>query len=269
MKLIVDAGGTKTEWAIVNLDSTSQTFCGGGVNAMLSDADALSAVFADALRGIDLNGLNEIYYYGAGCATAEVCAKVAHALPQAPVIQVNGDLLGAARALFRSRCGLAGIIGTGSNTGVYNGNTIAANMPPLGFILGDEGSGAAMGRELLRKVYRFGLLRNEFEQWLGADYGEVLRSVYREPNANQFLSSLTRFVGEHREACKEVIDNTFSPLFARIKEFYRAEDTENVGFVGGLADAFADEIRAIAQTHKITVNKILKRPLQGLIEYHT
>ncbi|MBE6305823.1 MAG: ATPase [Bacteroidales bacterium] len=266
MKLIVDAGGTKTEWAIVNSDSAVQIKTCTGVNALLYDVDTMKSTFADALCDVDTSDLTEIYYYGAGCATETVCNKVMQALPKAPVVQVNSDLLGAARALFGSRKGLAGIMGTGSNTGLYDGTNIIKNMPPLGFILGDEGSGAAMGRELLRKVYRFGLLRNEFEQWLKADYGEVLRKVYREPGANQFLGSLTRFVSEHRRECQEVISNTFTPLFVHIKEYYGLEE---VGFVGGLADTFSSEICEIAGLHGITVTKILKRPIPGLIEYHT
>ena len=268
MKLIVDAGSTKTEWAIVHADTSVHSLESAGVNALLSDADSLRTAFADALSGVDLTGLTEIYYYGAGCATDEVCQKVTQALPYAPTIQVSGDLLGAARALFASRQGLAGILGTGSNTGRYDGTSITANMPPLGFILGDEGSGTAMGRELLKRVYRFGLLREQFEHWLGGDYGEVLRRVYREPGANQFLASLTRFVGEHRQECRDVISCTFEPFFARIREYYGSEISE-AAFVGGLAEAFSDEIRIAAETQGITITKILKRPMQGLIEYHT
>lgn len=268
MKLIVDAGGTKTEWAIISPDAETRTLESTGVNAALTDAESLRSVFADALREIDLSSVTEIYYYGAGCSTPQICEKVAQALPRTETVQVCSDLLGAARALLGSNRGLAGILGTGSNTGLYDGQTIVANMPPLGFILGDEGSGTAMGRELLRNVYRFGLLRTEFESWLGGDYGDVLNRVYRQPGANQFLASLTRFVGEHRNECSEVINATFQPFFARISEYYRTDISE-AAFVGGLADSFSNEIRQIAQSHGITITKIMKRPLPGLIEYHT
>lgn len=269
MKLIVDAGSTKTEWGIIRSEAQPQILESVGVNALLADARSLSATFANALHGIDMSDLTEIHYYGAGCATAEVCEKVSHALPRASVVQVNSDLLGAARALFGNEAGLAGILGTGSNTGIYDGTEITRNMPPLGFILGDEGSGASMGRELLRRVYRFGLLRTEFEEWLGGDYGTVLGKVYREPGANQFLASLTRFIGEHKEECQGVIKATFEPFFAGIREYYGKDKVKQAAFVGGLADSFADEIRQTANACGISISKILKRPMQGLIDYHT
>lgn len=267
MKLVVDAGSTKIEWAVLQSDGSTHTFESPGVNALMLSEEQLCDTFGEALHNIYNKNITAIYYYGAGCATAETCNKVLRALPQVPVIEVHSDLLGAARALFGSNPGLAGIIGTGSNTGLYDGTSIKANMSPLGYILGDEGSGTAMGRELLRKVYRYGFMRQEFETWLGGDYNDVLQRIYRQPGANAFLASLTRFVTEHRTKCNAVITDTFNPLFTRLREFYGPQ-VKDVAFVGGLAHAFDKEITDTAQSFGFNVTKILNRPMTGLVEYH-
>lgn len=270
MKLIADAGSTKVEWALMSPDGAVQTFESPGLNALLLSPDELREAFARALADVDCAAIASVAYYGAGCIGPEVAAKVSTALPVAPEanVEVHSDLLGAARALYGRSSGLAAIMGTGSNTGLYDGSRITANMPPLGFILGDEGSGAALGRELLRLVYRFNLERTAFEEWLGMDYAAVLERVYRRPAANAFLASLVPFIAEHRAECREVTAEVFGLFMSRIAQFY-GPSAGALRICGGLAEAFAPEIARAARAHGISVTRTLNRPMPGLIEYHS
>lgn len=267
MKLIADAGSTKVEWALVGPDGAVHTFESPGVNALMLSDEELRRAYSSALRGIDGARVSETFYYGAGCVSRSVCEKVAAGLPVKGNVKVGSDLLGAARALYGTDSGLAGIIGTGSNTGLYDGNTIGENMPPLGFILGDEGSGAAMGRELLIQVYRFNVMRTTFESWLGMGYAEVLERVYRRPGANAFLASLVPFVACRRDECAQIIERTFTPLMRQISGYYGAKARE-LRLTGGVAEAFKEELRAIGAAHGVEVTRVKRRPMEGLIEYH-
>lgn len=263
MKVIADAGSTKIEWCILDEQGATTTFETVGVNAVMLDREELCARFGEALRGISPTA---IHYYGAGCATDDVCRKVADALPGNCPKEVASDMLGAARALLGRNTGIAAILGTGSNSALYNGHTLASNMPPLGYILGDEGSGAAIGRRLLREVYRTGLLCAELETGLNMSYGDVLQRVYRQPQANVFLASLVPFVVEHRAETANVVNAEFNELFAALSRYY---SERTISFTGGVAAALQPELQAAAERAGFTIANIQSRPMQGLIEYHS
>lgn len=257
--LIADAGSTKTEWALLEGSACApRTFETPGVNALMASAEALREAFAG------LPAADRIVYYGAGCATPEVCRKVADALPAEA--EVGSDMLGAGRALLGRQPGLAAILGTGSNSASMADGQILRNMPPLGYILGDEGSGAALGRRLLREAYRFGLLRPELEAFAGMDYGQIIARVYREPAANRWLASLVPFIVANREALSDVIAAEFDAMFAAWARFY---PERRVAFTGGVASALSPELRAAAERAGFEITEILKRPMSGLILYHS
>ncbi len=263
MKLIADAGSSKVEWALIDADGVSERFETEGVNALMSNVKDMHRLFADALAN---HAADEIFFYGAGCLSPEVCAKVENALPAAGVKFVGSDLLGAARALFGHNAGLAAIMGTGSNCGLYNGERIVDNMSPLGYVLGDEGSGASIGCALLREIYRGDKsLRREFEQWLGMDYGEVLDAVYRKPRANAFLASLVPFIRDHR--LEHIAAEAFARFFAATGSYFPSE--RRIAFVGGIAAAFEPELRKSARDYGFEITGIQKRPLAGLIKFHS
>lgn len=263
MKLIADAGGTKTEWAVIAPDGQIRRIESAGVNALMFTEDELRKEFA-ALS--EFGPFDSVHYYGAGCVDGAVCAKVAAALPEARHVEVCSDLVGAARALYGHDSGLAGIIGTGSNTGFYDGGQITVNMPPLGYALGDEGSGAAMGRELLRQVYRHGFMRREFEAETGLTYAEALANVYRRPGANRFLASTVRFIAAHKEECAGIVSSVFGQLMHEVAAFY--DHPRELRVVGGLAAEFAPQLREAGRRYNIEITRILSRPIEALIEYH-
>lgn len=263
MKLIADAGGTKTEWAVIAPDGQIRRIESAGVNALMFTDDELRKEFAP-LSGF--GPFSRVHYYGAGCVDRGVCAKVAAALPQAPHVEVCSDLVGAARALYGHASGLAAIIGTGSNTGLYDGRQITLNMPPLGYALGDEGSGAAMGRELLRQVYRHGFMRREFEAETGLTYADVLDGVYRRPGANRFLASTVRFIAAHKEECDGIVSRVFGQLMQEIATFYG--HPRQMRAVGGLAAAFEPQLRKAGSLCGIDITLTISRPMDALIDYH-
>lgn len=263
MIVIGDGGSSKIEWCVARSATDFRTFETPGLNAAQLGEAELRTRLGEALAGLTPDA---IYYYGAGCATPEVCSKVAAALPAGPAIEVASDMLGAARALYGRKPGLALILGTGSNSALYDGHTLTRNMPPLGYILGDEGSGASLGRRLLRTSLRSGLLRPELESFIGMGYGEIIDRVYRQPEANRFLASMVPFIVDHSERLAEVINAEFDALFDAIAPYYPLH--KKLRAVGGVASALGPQLRARAELHGFTIDHIKQRPMDGLITYH-
>ena len=260
MKLIVDAGSSKVHWCALGSDGQPREWVTDGVNALHSSADEL----CESLSRHVPEEADEVHYYGAGCVSLEVCDKVRQALGR-PDAEVASDLLAAARSLLGDQPGVACILGTGSNSGLYDGREITANVAPLGYILGDEGSGASLGRSLLRAVYRGRVdLRRELEQWLGMDYTAILHRVYAQPRANAFLASLVPFMLEHKATLSGVITEEFQRFFREVAGSYGCSD---VALTGGVASAFEPEIRQAAPP-ELNITKIERRPMSGLITYH-
>ena len=210
--LIADAGSTKTEWALLPPgEEPSVRFVTDGLNAMIADRKSVSEKFSAAAEktgtALEKYGtgaeIGTIYYYGAGCATPEICSRIGDALLSAfgaTSAQAESDLLGAARSLLGDEAGVACILGTGSNSCLYNGRQIVANVPSLGFILGDEGSGSALGRRLVNATFKGQLpayLEKELTERHGLSLPEILDNVYRAPSPNRFLASLVPIIREH------------------------------------------------------------------------
>lgn len=265
MIAIADAGSTKIDWCFFDEQGVVAEFETPGANALMFAADELRKAFVGIFG--DLHP-DVVYYYGAGCATPEICTKVADALCDAPRKEVASDMLGAARALLGRSAGIAAILGTGSNSAAYDGTRIVSSMPPMGYILGDEGSGAALGRRLLREVYRSGRLRHELEEALQMNYGQILDRVYRQPAANTFLASLTRFIAKNRTDLADVISEEFRAFFAALRGFY-GEQLTSMSLTGGVAAAFEPELRAEAARANIVIDRIERRPINGLIKFHS
>lgn len=264
MIVIADAGSTKVHWAAVDADGAVVTFETPGVNALMMSEEQLREAFIAALGD---RRPEMVYYYGAGCVNSDVCYKVATAFPKGCCVEVASDMLGAARALFGREPGLALIMGTGSNSALYDGRSLTKNMPPMGFILGDEGSGASFGKRMVRVAFRSGKLRPELENFLGMDYARVLERVYREPGANAFLASIVPFILKHQEHLTDLIDAELDSLFGALSDYYKL--TQHIRIVGGVAKALAPRVIAAAALRGFTVDAIQERPLPGLIEYHT
>lgn len=267
MKLIVDCGATKLDAAIMD---------GGGVvwRGEMAGFSALNASAGDirrAMRPISCVSFDEVHFFGAGVTDTDVARKVLDALPEAPVREAKSDIVAAARALFGDGDGLAGILGTGGNTALVRGGQIVRNIPPMGYVLGDEGSGTALGMALCRAVGR-GELETEatdlFYSEFHLTYGRLIERIYRQADSRTFFASLPPFIRRYKSRYRS-LDNMVHGEFCRLRSLLRAYGTSGVavGFVGSIADAFAAELRATL-SEEFTVTKILKRPMEGLIEYY-
>ena len=278
-KLIADAGSSKIDWALVSESGdVLRRVTSVGINALMSEPEELAAAFqkvADKLAVEET--LSELHYYGSGCATPVICQKVHVALGsvwKAGSIYVNSDLLGAARSHFGNESGIACILGTGSNSCLYDGREISHNIPSLGFILGDEGSGAALGKRLVADAFKGHLpkpIRDQFMKMYELCLADILEYTYRRPAANRFLASLVPFIKEHlwNPYIYSLVIEEFTQFFKRNVAMYSGARSLPIAFTGSIAWHFADILREAAERQGIKVDRITASPMEGLIEFHT
>lgn len=276
MIVIADSGSTKTDWCMGHTRADSRRMQTEGINPFHQPAGEIDRILSALpfARQEDAARVTNVYFYGAGC-TPEKAGIVEEALsrrfPQARVF-VESDLLGAARALCGTEPGIACILGTGSNSCAYDGERITAHVPPLGYILGDEGSGAVLGKRLAGDCLKHQLpddLCQAFFDSCGLSPAEIIDKVYRQPLANRFLASLTPFLSAHR--CRPEIQ---ALLLSGFTDFFRRNVMQYiykgipVHFTGSIAHHFREEMMEAARRLDIRTGHILKSPMEGLMDYH-
>ncbi len=276
MKLIADGGSTKTDWCLVDGGNVVRKFSCLGINPSLQGRTIIEGILTDDLLKeiADIDAVYEINFYGAGCRD-DVKTLMNDILSQyfknAEVIEINSDMVGAARALFGNKEGIACILGTGSNSCLYDGKNVVSNVPPMGYILGDEGSGAVLGKLFVNALFKGGLpesLRNEFFEEIRLTLSEIINKVYREPLANRFLASLSVFIHKHLdvEEIRLLVKENFRNFFYRNINQYNHKDFP-VGAVGSIAYYYKELFVEVAESEGYSVGKILKSPLDTLISY--
>lgn len=285
-RLIADGGSTKVHWVIAEENSKLHEFFSDGINPAVMLPQTVAQAIAKALQTVDLTGVTSVEFYGAGCKGTTACSAVADALrPFAgnAKMTVASDMVGVCRALLANKPGVACILGTGANSCLYNGHEIVANVSPGGFILGDEGSGAWLGKNLVADLLK-GILpegiTTKFNEKYGLDAAALIQKIYRPtPNdlpANRFLASLAPFLKENIAVTeiRAIVLRGFREFFHRnvIRYFNEPSCGKNlersVHFVGSIALAFADELRQVAAEEKCEVAQILKSPMDGLVSYN-
>lgn len=277
MILIADSGSTKTTWCLAEKGRAERCVTTQGINPFHQDTAAVSAIVAGELLPL-LEGASPeaVFFYGSGCRANKIPAMeqlLAEAFPTASRVEAHGDLLAAARAVCGRSMGMAAILGTGANSCLYDGRKIVMNTPPLGYILGDEGSGAVLGRQFVNALFK-GFLPKMVADGFLADTGLTLDSlierVYREPLANRFLASLSLHILK-RADCAEVrtiiVDN-FRSFFRRNVAAYGHNELP-VGAVGSIAYHYAPFLAEAAAAEGYTMGRIIKSPMPGLVDYHT
>ena len=279
MILIADCGSTKIDWCLLNNNKVEKQVFTLGVNAVMLTEEEMRQRFAEQLMP-ELSdyaaSIDAVYFYGAGCLAAEVCGNVARAIRAnipAPVIEVYTDLLAAARALCGHKPGIACIMGTGSNSCLYDGSSIVANVSPLGFILGDEGSGAVLGRLFLGDVLKKQLPAEVCARFLdeyNLDLLGIIKRVYKEPQPNRFLASVTPFISKNIAVPEthDLVLNSFRAFFRRNVKQYEAYRQLEVNFIGSIAYYFRDVLAEAAETEGCRIGNIVKSPMEGLIKFH-
>ncbi len=277
MKLIADSGSTKTDWVLIGGAGIRARLKTQGINPFhQSEDDILAILRVELLPQLsDLDApVSWLHFYGSGVRPELeplMAGLLQQVFPQAQV-DAHGDLLGAARAVCGRHEGIASIIGTGANSGLYDGRRIVQNTPPLGYILGDEGSGAVLGRQLLNALYK-GLLpaalRETFEQHTGLQMADVVSRVYRQPMPNRFLASLSPFIHEHLDVpeVSRMVVGCFCDFFRRNVVRYQRPDLP-VGFVGSIAYYYQEQLSQAAAAEGFTVGTVLQSPIDGLLAYH-
>ena len=279
MILIADCGSTKIDWCLIEDKKVVKQVFTSGINALLMTEEQIRQTIADELvPEIREFEIGSVYYYGAGCLFDDICANVRRAIsaniPSAKTIEVDTDLLAAARALCGNEPGIACIMGTGSNSCYYDGKKIVDNVSPLGYILGDEGSGAVLGKLLVGDVLKKQLpaaLCEKFLKEYNLDRQKIIESVYKKPAANRFLASLSPFLINNIEepAVHRLVLNAFKAFFVRNIENYEGYKTMPVSFVGSVAFYYREVLEEAASSLGIKVGTVIKSPMEGLVKYHS
>jgi len=276
MILIADSGGSKTDWRIIDENGTVDQARTSGLNPFYKDRETIALEIKSSLQSIVSNKVDHIYFYGAGCSTEHNCNVISNSLsplfPNAS-ISVDHDLLGAARALCNREAGIACILGTGSNSCLYDGNEIIDNIPPLGYILGDEGSGSHMGKALLADFVRDEIpthLKDALINQFKISRETILESVYQNPNPIQFLAGFAKFISSNlkEQYIYDMVYNSFEMFFEKNIFKYPDYNVYKVHFCGAVAFYFNSLIRKVASDKDITVGNIIESPIAGLTVYH-
>lgn len=275
MKLIAETGSTRTEWALTEGRQLINSLFTDGINPFFQTRREISrSVRLGLPEEFFKKKLEQVYYYGAGCSSEEKKKIIRASLVaqfKTPV-QVESDLLAAARGLFLREAGIACILGTGSNSCFYDGATILKNVRSGGYILGDEGSGAAMGRvfmsDVLKRIAPAELTEDFFDKFrITSD--DIMDLVYNRPFPNRFLATVAYFLADHQEsdyACQVIRDN-LQKFFARNICQYDYSNY-SIRFVGSWAHHCADYLYDVAQEFGVMIDMIEETPMKGLIEFH-
>lgn len=275
--LIADSGSTKTDWILTTAENSILEVETMGINPVRDSQDAIFNIIKNHLAPQLPQEFQvcQIYFYGAGCIApykkiiAEVLANV---FGSDTGIAVESDLLGAARALCGNQAGIACILGTGSNSCLYDGKEIVCNTSPLGYILGDEGSGAFLGKTLvgniLKKIFSQKLQDSFFEQF-NLTPSIIINKVYREPMPNRFLASLVPFLIEHREEPEihDMLVWAFRQFFVRNVKAYGHPEMD-INCVGSIAFFFKNEITDAAAKEGLKMGKIIQKPAHNIADFH-
>jgi glucosamine kinase len=276
VKLIADSGSTKCEWCLV-ADSKKKKIITQGISPyFLSEEQVLNILQKELTGKIKNIEVDEVYYYGTGLGSQENAKFIKRILKKifpAALIETRIDLLAAARAVCGHDKGIACILGTGSNSCYYDGKKIVKNSPGLGYVLGDEGSGAYLGKRVIQ-YYLYNTFDEDlmlrFKKQFNTNITEILENVYTKPQPNRYLASFTIFLAENRGhyMVENIIEDGLNDFFFTHLYKYRESWLYPISFVGSVAYGFKDVLKMLCGTYELELGKILKQPMDGLVEYH-
>jgi N-acetylglucosamine kinase-like BadF-type ATPase len=276
MIMVADSGSTKTIWKCT--DGAGSVFSAqtAGINPYYNSYEEILKEISEARSQLSSVMVQEIFFYGAGCATEVQKEKVARGLKDqfgAGVISVNNDLFGAARAIFQNDPGIVCILGTGSGSCIYDGEDITYSIPSLGFILGDEGSGAFLGKQFVRDFLREDMPDDLLEianEELGITKEEVMKNVNQKSMPSRYLAGFSKFIYEKIDH-KYMHDLVFNSFDEFIKEYvirYEHYKNHKIGFIGSIAVQYKKILKEVMGNYQIPLEKVEKNPIIGLIEFH-
>jgi len=279
MILVADSGSTKCDWIIVNNDGSKSEKLGTmGFNPFFHHSDFIASKIREN-KELLLNSplITKVFYYGAGCSTPEFCQIVRQGLKQVftnAEIHVDHDLAGAVYATCSDSPGIACILGTGSNSCIHDGKGgISEQVPALGYILGDEGSGAYFGRKLLTQYLYKNLpeeIHEKFKERYQLTKQNIFENVYMKPNPNVYMASFMRFMSDNRDNdfVKKFMYKGFSEFITIHIWKYPDYKEIPVHFVGSIAYYFEELLTHEAKIHHLTIGNIVRQPVHNLVDYH-
>jgi glucosamine kinase len=274
--LIADSGATKAEWCLLN-NGKKKTLFTQGISPYFLNTDQIAELVTRELAGhLKKFTVEHLYYYGTGCSNIGNAKSIKHALTRVfsqATVNVNTDLMAAARAVCGHEKGIACILGTGSNSCFYDGKNIVRNSPGTGYVLGDEGSGAYLGKKVLQ-YYLYDTfdedLRARFDAKFVTTTSEILDSVYKKPLPNRYLASFALFLAENRGhyMIENIIEDGLNDFFFQHLCKYNEVWKFPVHFVGSVASGFKDVLVQLCSSYQFEMGNVLKNPMEGLVKYH-
>ena len=277
IKLIADSGATKCEWCLIDNGKKKSIFTIGISPYFLNGKQIVELLSKDLIPQLDNAQIEEVYFYGTGLGNPNNVTIVCNALKKlfkGAMVRANTDLLGAARALCGNGKGIACILGTGCNSCYYNGKKIAKNTPSLGYVLGDEGSGAYLGKKVVQ-YYLYNTfdedLRALFDAKFVTNQMEILENIYKMPLPNRYLASFTTFLSENRGhyMIENILEDGLSDFFFNHLYKYTESWILPINFIGSVAYNFKDVLQELCNNSQLQLGNILKNPMEGLLEFHT
>lgn len=275
MRLIADSGSTKVDWRAIAKDGSVKQISTEGLNPVFLQEEYIINTLKEKLLPVIGDGVEEVYFYGAGVVSEEISAKLGRCFQEVfPKSQcyVASDVVAAARATCGHKPGIACILGTGSNSCFYDGEDVAQNVKAGGFILGDEASGGYLGKRLISDFIK-GLLpaaiEKEFVKRYNLDYPTIVQKVYKEPMPSRFLASFSPFISEFQNHphIANLLKSSFDEFLRRNVAHYNYKKYE-VNFVGSIAYYYKDILSKAVAANGMRLGKIIKSPIDGLVEYH-
>jgi glucosamine kinase len=276
MFIIADSGSTKADWTVVKEDGSNFTVSTMGFNPFYHDSDFIeNELKKEFVLKVPCTEIKKVMYYGTGIHDnfrAEIVAKALQNIMPNANISVEHDLLASAHATCGSDAGIACIIGTGSNTCLYDGKKVLDNVSNLGFMAGDEGSGSDLGRRLIQAYFYRELpieLKDDFDEKYPEGATSIKNRLY-EPGANVFLASFTRFLSEHKDHyyVQKLVGAAFASLIDRHISKYQGNTTLPIHFVGSIAYYFQDVLRIELHIRGMKLGKIIRKPIDALVAFH-
>jgi N-acetylglucosamine kinase-like BadF-type ATPase len=273
MIIIADSGSSKTDWRLVSEQGKAEAIQTIGLNPhLISEKEFKETLQQSLLATWSTNSISKVYFYGAGITGEEQQETMISWLVEGfncHEVTVSSDLLAAARAIYGSGSGIIGILGTGANSGYFNGTEIVKSVPPLGYLIGDEGSGNALGKRLVSSFLREELspeLAEKFKLFY-PDHKNLLSNIYQSDQAGKFLASLVPYMHQHQkdEFIQQLIKDEFEHYFVLLKKYH---EEATLGLVGSVAHYFSELLKQIASDHGINLFMIMKSPIEALTLYH-
>ncbi|MDA3928282.1 MAG: ATPase [Prolixibacteraceae bacterium] len=276
MILIAESGSSKTQWCIVDSDRVQDLVQTPGINPFNLKGNEIEGIISQAAIGVDIYKLDKIYFFGAGCSSSKNKEKVHSALFnifKCDKIEVDTDLKAACLALAGDKAGIICLMGTGSNSCFWDGSKISSNIPSLGYILGDEGGGVSIGKQLSADYLKLQMpphLRTKFSTKYDISTEFVLERVYQMQMPNRYLAGFTPFAEENidDEYCRLIVYNQFKLFIERNILHYSNPENLPLYFCGSIAFSYKEILNEICNNYNLRIDKIVKEPINDLAFYY-